>query len=154
MLRATLFIGFCFLCAQYAFAQDTAEYGAAAANAGTVVQNAPRPAPDLQSSATHLPVKTGPAPQEVNRKEFEDNAGAKAGKIFFRSAPNGADVFLNDLLIGQTPLLVLLAPGKYRVYMRGPREESGRRDIGVLPSRTETVSINLSQKYPAAVSIR
>ena len=97
---------------------------------------------------------TGPSPEEVNRKSFEDRAGEAAGKLLLRSVPNGAEVFVNDLLVGRTPLLMIMAPGKYEIDMRGPRQESGHRTAGVMPKETETIAINLSQRYPAKISTR
>jgi PEGA domain len=110
--------------------------------------------PASQSSSPYLPARTGPPPDEVNRKDFEDNAGEKAGKLFFRSVPSGAEIFLNDLLVGRTPLLMVVAPGKYKIDMRGSREESGHSTVGVMPKETQTVVINLNQKYPANVTMR
>jgi hypothetical protein len=98
--------------------------------------------------------RTGPSPEEVNRKGFEDNAGQTAGKLLLRSVPSGADIFVNDLLVGHTPLLMVIAPGKYEIEMRGPRQESGHSTAGVMPKETETVVINLNQRYPAKISTR
>src|SRR5215472_7901638 len=101
MTRAIALIGFvsC-LCAYGAQAQDIAEYSSSVARSGMAAGGSARPAsgPPPQNSA-HLPVRTGPPPDEVNRKQFEQNAGPRAGKLLFRSAPSGADIFLNDLLV-------------------------------------------------------
>ena len=105
-------------------------------------------------SSPHLVARTGPPPDEVNRKDFEDNAGEKAGKLLLRSVPTGADIFVNDRLVGRTPLLMVVAPGKYKIDMRGPREGFGHSTVGVMPKETETVVINLSQRYPISVSSR
>lgn len=110
--------------------------------------------PSSSASSPHLMARSGPPPDEVNRKDFEDNAGGRAGKLLLRSVPAGAEVFINDLLVGRTPMLMVIAPGKYRVEMRGPREESGHSSIGVLPKETQTVLINLNQRYPTTVSAR
>lgn len=105
-------------------------------------------------SSAHLMARTGPPPDEVNRKDFEDNAGNQAGKLLLRSVPAGAEIFINDRLVGRTPLLMVVAPGKYSVDMRGPRLESGHSNIGVMPKETQTMLINLNQRYPASVSAR
>ena len=67
---------------------------------------------------------------------------------------SGAEIFIDDLLVGRSPLLIVIAPGKYTIDMRGPRQESGRSTVGVMPSETQTVVINLNEKYPTSVTIR
>jgi hypothetical protein len=112
------------------------------------------PSSAKQSASPHLVATDGPPPDVANRKEFEDNAGEKAGKLLLRSVPTGADVFVNDLLVGQTPLLIVIAPGAYKVEMRGGRDESGRATAGVMPKQTSTVAIELKQRYPSSISLR
>lgn len=107
-----------------------------------------------QAASPHLMARTGPPLDELNRKDFEDNAGDRAGKLLLRSAPAGAEIFINDRLVGSTPLLMVIAPGKYSIDMRGPRLESGHSNIGVMPKETQTVLINLNQRYPTSVSAR
>jgi hypothetical protein len=47
---------------------------------------------------------------------------------------------------------MVVAPGRYKIDLRGPREESGHQTVGVMPKETETVVINLNQRYPGVVS--
>ena len=120
--------------------------------------NPPKPSNSPSSSAEpnaspHILEHKGPPPDEVNRKEFEDNAGAKGGKLLLRSVPTGADVFVNDLLVGRTPLLMVIAPGRYKIEMRGARDDSGRANVGVMPNETRTVAIELKQRYPSSISL-
>jgi hypothetical protein len=91
---------------------------------------------------------------EKNRQDFADNAGEKAGKLLLRSVPSGAEIFINDLFVGRTPQLMVIAPGKYNIDMRGPRQESEHSTVGVMPKETQTVLVRLNQKYPASVPIR
>ena len=140
-------------------AQDIAEAAALTSHSSIVASGAKAPShtissPEKQSASPHLMARTGPSPEEVNRKGFEDNAGQTAGKLLLRSVPSGADIFVNDLLVGHTPLLMIIAPGKYEIEMRGPRQESGHSTAGVMPKETETVVINLNQRYPAKISTR
>jgi hypothetical protein len=140
-------------------AQDIAESAALTSHSSVVASGAKAPShtiasPEKQNVSPHLIAHTGPSRDEVNRKGFEDNAGETAGKLLLRSVPSGADVFVNELLVGHTPLLMVIAPGKYEIDMRGPRQESGHSTAGVLPKETETVVINLSQRYPAKISTR
>jgi hypothetical protein len=153
-----------------ACAQATAEAASATATTSTAVHAAkspsisfPTPAASPSSLATsagpsqsspHLMARTGPPPDEVNRKDFEDNAGDKAGKLLLRSVPTGAEIFLNNRLVGRTPLLMMVAPGKYQIEMRGPRETSGKSTVGVMPRETQTVVIKLNQEYPTSITLR
>lgn len=137
--------------------QDIAE-SAMATSHSTVAASGMKPfttpGPAPQSTSAHLMARMGPPADEVNRKDFEDNAGENAGKLLLRSAPSGAQIFVNDLLVGRTPLLMVVAPGKYKIEMRGARQESGHSSVGVMPKETQTVVINLSQRYPSTVSVR
>lgn len=102
-------------------------------------------------SAAFMIAPKGPPPAEVNLKKLEENAGPEGGKLLLRSIPNGADVFINSRLIGQTPMLVVVAPGKYKVEMRGARQEFGTKTVGLIPKGTQTVVIELKQRYPSQV---
>lgn len=157
--KALAIVGLLTVCAQNSRAQDLAEAAAAKSNSAIISQSSKAIAstlasPAKQSSSPHLLERTGPSPSEINRRNFEDNAGENASKLLLRSVPSGAEIFVNDLLVGQTPLLMIIAPGKYDVAMRGPRDESGRTTIGVLPKETQNVLINLKQRYPASISTR
>jgi len=140
-------------------AQDIAESAAVTSHSSTIANTAKVPShatakPEKEIPSPHLTVPTGPSPEEVNRKSFEGRAGETAGKLLLRSVPSGAEVFVNDLPVGRTPLLMIIAPGKYEIDMRGPRQESGHMTAGVMPKETETIAINLSQRYPAKISTR
>lgn len=139
-------------------AQATAEAGMMDSYSGVAAQSAKPPSLIMASSAPpskspHLMARTGPPLDEVNRRDFEDNAGEKAAKLLLRSVPSGAEIFINDLLVGRTPLLMVIAPGKYKIEMRGPRQELGHSTVGVMPKETQTVVINLNQRYPTSIAI-
>jgi PEGA domain len=102
----------------------------------------------------NLVAPVGPPPDEANRNRLEQHAGRQAGKLLLRSVPSGAEIFVNHLFVGHTPLLMFVAPGKYDIDMRGPREDSGHRTVGVVPKETQSVVIDLNQRYPSSVSIR
>ena len=112
------------------------------------------PNPTKQTPSPHMLERSGPPPDEVNRKEFEDNAGVNAGKLFLRSVPTGADVFVDGLLVGKAPLLIVIAPGPYKIEMRGSRDDSGHANVGVMPKETRAVTIELKQRYPSSISLR
>ena len=153
-----LLLSLLLLGASWTQAQTMAESAAASSQSGMAGQGGKAslvmPDPQKQAKSPHLFAENGPPPDEVNRKEFEQNAGEKAGRLLLRSAPSGADVFINDRIVGRTPLFMIIAPGKYKVDMRGPRGDHGHAVVGLMPKETQTVVINLSQRYPSAVSIR
>lgn len=177
--RAALLLTLIGLVSSYAHGQAAAEAGVLSTNSGMSIigsqtnsdlksatedfggsifdepsrhSSAGSPQPSSKGGALIAP--SGPPPDEVNRKKFELLAGKDAGRVLFRSIPNGANIFVNHLIVGRTPLLLFLAPGKYEVDMRAPRQETGTRDVGVMPKETQTVEIDLNQRYPSSVSIR
>ena len=140
-------------------AQDLAESAGLTSHTTMATRNAKPPSfatasPVNQQTSPHILARTGPPVEETNRKAFQDNAGEKAGKLLLRSVPSGAEIFIDDLLVGRSPLLIVIASGKYTIDMRGPRQESGRSTVGVMPNETQTIVINLNEKYPTSVTIR
>jgi PEGA domain len=139
--------------------QDAAESALMKSNSTIAAQSAKAPARTSANavspaSSPYLAARTGPPPDEVNRKDFEANAGTDACKLLLRSVPTGAEVFINDRLVGRTPLLILMAPGKYTIDMRGSHQESGHSAVGLMPKQTLTIAIDLKQRYPTSISIR
>lgn len=139
--------------------QAAAEAGAATSSSSIAASGAKAaPIPDVnpqqQGSSPHLLARQGPPPDETNRKAFEESAGKDAGKLLMRSTPTGAQVFVNGRLVGRAPLLLILAPGKYKIEMRGQRREYGERTVGLLPNATQDVALTLSPLYPTRVSTR
>src|SRR5216684_3027137 len=118
MWNASLVLLLMFLAPHSALAQDAAEAAAATSSSGIAASGAkaaPLPGINPQpSSSPHLVAREGPAPDELNRKEFEESAGRDAGKLLMRSTPTGAQVFVNGRMVGKAPLLLILAPGKYK----------------------------------------
>jgi hypothetical protein len=139
--------------------QAAAEAAAATSSSGVTASGAKGASirdvnPQPQSSSPHLLARQGPAPDEMNRKAFEEGAGKDAGKLLMRSTPTGAQIFVNGRLVGRAPLLLILAPGKYKVEMRGQRRDYGERSVGLLPHETQDVALTLSPLYPIRVSTR
>ena len=54
-------------------------------------------------------------------------------------------------IVGKTPLLLVLAPGKYEVEMRGARGETGKSTVDLLPRETRELLVKLHSLYPARV---
>ncbi len=58
------------------------------------------------------------------------------------------------MFVGHAPLLLIVAPGKYQVELRGQRMEYGARTVDLLPGETRTISLTLSARYPTHASVR
>ena len=138
-------------------AQAIAEAAGATSVSATAV-GAVKPAmvPNLPGTAAstsqHLIASAGPPPQEVNVREFQEKAGKDASKVLLRATPAATQIWVNGKIVGKTPLLLVLAPGKYEVEMRGARGESGKSTVALLPHETREVLVKLHSLYPALVT--
>lgn len=151
-------------------AQDTVEYGSAAASsaaksasiskvlkpATAIMPSASKPAPanTSKTASSYLTIPIGPPADVVNRMALEKKAGKDAAKMLLRSTPSGARVWVNGEFVGSTPLLLIVPPGKYRVRMADSRLDSAQQELGVLPHETREITLPLKVRYPASVSIR
>ena len=124
-------------------------------SAGTVAA-APTglPASLPMSNPAYLATPDGPPADYLNRKALEQRAGKDASKLLLQSVPTDSRIYIDGVLIGRTPLLLMVAPGKYKVEIRGQREEFGRRDIDLSPNETKQVAIPLALRYPGSVSVQ
>ena len=103
------------------------------------------------SGSQHLIASAGPPPQETNVRDFQAKAGKDAGKLLLRATPVATQIWVNGKIVGKTPLLLVLAPGKYDVEMRGARGESGKTTVDLLPRETREVELKMHSLYPARV---
>lgn len=139
-------------------AQAVAEAAAATAVSGSVSTQAstvvwPQKAiSGTQNAFAHLAAPSGPPSEVTNRQALEKRAGKDACKLLLRSQPTGAQVWVDGAFVGNTPLLLLVAPGKYQVQMRGQRLESARQVVGLLPHESQDVELKLAIRYPLRVT--
>jgi hypothetical protein len=110
--------------------------------------------PKTQAKSPYITASDGVPVDEVNRKALEEHAGPEGGKLLVRSVPSGARVFVDDNYVGHTPLLLIVAPGKYRIQMQGPGEESGEKTVDLSPKETREVALTLTARYPNHVAAR
>jgi len=103
------------------------------------------------SSSPHLIASAGPPPEETNRKSLEASAGKDAGKLLLRATPVEGQIWIDGKIVGKTPLLLVLAPGKYQIEMRASRGQTGRRSVDLLPHETRELAVKLDQLYPGRV---
>jgi hypothetical protein len=106
----------------------------------------------LSSSSPHLIASAGPPPEETNRKSLEASAGKDAGKLLLRATPVEGQIWVDGKVVGKTPLLLVLAPGKYQIEIRGSRGQTGKRSVDLLPHETRELAVKLDQLYPGRVT--
>lgn len=124
----------------------------AAATSGAKPAVIPKLPGATASGTQHLIASAGPPPQETNVREFQAQAGKDAGKVLLRATPTQAQIWVNGKIVGKTPLLLVLAPGKYQVEMRGARGETGKSTVALLPHETRELVVKLHSLYPARVN--
>lgn len=107
--------------------QAAAEYGGAFATAGVSDAGAGKP------TSAHLPMRSVEDIVGANRRALDARAGKDAAKLILRSAPNSAWVRIDGKAAAKTPLLLIVAPGVYKVEMEGAQMESGRSEVHLLP---------------------
>ena len=144
---------------RYATAQATASSAGAVSRTevtysvmgGTASSGTP---PQGQNKSPHIADPGGPPADEVNRKALEPRAGSSGGKLLLRSLPDRAQVFVDGAYVGRTPLLLIVAPGKYNIEMRGQREATGKRTVEMAADETQEIALTLTPRYPDHVAAR
>ena len=94
--------------------------------------------------------------QDANRRALEQRAGKDAAEISLKSAPAKAIVRIDGKPVGQTPLLISLAPGDYKLEMEGPRMELGKQLLKVVPNERREIELPLSAppRYPSHIELQ
>ena len=162
LFRYTLLLAFCgFVAMSCAQAQSVAEYGSsvsrsggAAAGAKVVKPDLPQPATAAASASVHMPVRTGESVAGANCRTLQQRAGPDGAKVALRSVPDHAQVWIDGLFVGATPLDLTLAPGRHLVEMRDATSEMVRQQIELQPKQSREVLSTLKPRYPDKVSLR
>jgi hypothetical protein len=145
-------------------AQSAAESAGASSVASATTASQPnQPKPNGSATGTnaagdsskpqHVAAPSGPPPEVLNRQALEQHAGKNACKLLLRSTPNAAQVFVDGAFVGESPLLLIVSPGKYQIEMRGRRLEFGERAVDLLPRETREVALSLTSRYPTRVTV-
>ena len=100
----------------------------------------------------HLAAPLGSPSDLPNRQALEQHAGKNACKLLLHSTPAAARVFVDGAFVGNSPLELVVAPGKYQIEMRGQRLDSARRVVDLHPRETRDVAISLTERCPAHVT--
>lgn len=139
-----------------AAAQATAEYAGATSKVAATATKAETAAKAEAKTEkfTHLPIRTNEVPDVTNRRALEERAGPDAGQLMLRSVPSKAQVRIDGKVVGNTPLLLILAPGSYRVEIESERMDHARREVDLLPREKREVLLSLEPRYPSHVRLR
>lgn len=157
-----------FLSARPAAAQATVEYGHAVTGASTGLAGVGKKinsalSPSKKPSSVLVPDKqpegvtgTENSPADANRRALEKGAGQNAATLSLKSVPAKAEVRIDGKPVGQTPLLMSLAPGAYKVEMEGPRMEFGKQQLNLGPKETREIELRLSAapRYPTHIQLQ
>jgi hypothetical protein len=138
-------------------ASETAATSSVAGASSSEAKSVPLPATSTGghvNGSAHLNAGSGPTTAALNRRILERQAGRDAGKLLLRSEPSGAQAWIDGLFIGKTPVLLLLAPGKHRMEIHGPRQKFAAGVLELLPRETRDVAMNLTVRYPTNVIVR
>ena len=91
---------------------------------------------------------------ESNRRALESKAGTDAARLLIRSYPSQAQVWIDDKPVGATPLLLIVPAGKYKIELRGTRDELATQQVALLPKESREVAVKLQLRYPTRVTSR
>lgn len=143
-----------------AYAQDAVEAaGATSYSATATFSMKPPKVPSMPTPASkpapspHLIVGSTPPSEETNRAALEKNAGTEACKLLVRSTLPDSRIWMNGKPVGKAPLLLVVPPGKYLVEVQGPRAERNQSVVALLPRETRELTIKLTERYPARVTL-
>jgi hypothetical protein len=132
--------------------QSSAAPAAASVQAKPDAQTTPATTAQDPANPQHLAAPLGPPSEVVNRQALEQQAGMNACKLLLRSTPSTAQVFVDGAFVRNSPLELVLAPGKYQIEMRAQRQDSARRLVDLLPRETRDVALSLKARYPTHVT--
>src|SRR5580700_2249748 len=133
--------------------QSTAATSAASVQAKPDAPATPANTVEDPAKPQHLAPPLGPPPDLANRQALEQHAGKNACKLLLRSTPNAAQIYVDGAFVGESPLLLIVSPGKYQIEMRGRRLEFGERAVDLLPRETREVALSLTSRYPTRVTV-
>jgi hypothetical protein len=131
---------------------DSASAGAA--TAATKVIPVPSPRPGTNNKSPYIPTREGPPQDEMNRKALEQRAGKDAAKLLLQSVPSDSAIYIDGMFVGRTPLLLIVPPEKYKVEMRGKREEFGEYLIELSPNEAQRLTLTLALRYPTSITVQ
>jgi hypothetical protein len=85
-----------------------------------------------------------PAPDAAFRED-RDEARADAGSVTIASDPPGADIYVDEKFVGQTPSTIHLVSGPHRIEVKSRGKQSWERNLEVLKDSQLTLHPVLEQ---------
>ena len=135
-------------------AQSAVEYGSLTSKAAVAASRAKLPdlkltlpTPASGARSPHLPAPSGEPDAATNRLALQQRAGPDAAEILLRSVPDHAQVWIDALFVGTTPLELKLAPGHHRVLMRASDMKDGHEEVELVGKQTRQVVLSLKSRY-------
>ena len=171
--HALAFLVFATVAGSLAYGQAAAEYGAGMSGLATSISGTNLmknvKVPDLPTGNSSVIMSKPTANAEANskyifdsmkqgsvaanREALEQAAGKDAAKLMLRSNPTDAFVKINGKIVGKTPILLVVPPGRYDVTLDGKRMDHAEQKIDLLPKETREFLIPLKQQFPTEVMI-
>jgi PEGA domain len=80
-------------------------------------------------------------------KSSDKNPSANSD-VIFQSVPGGAEIYLNDKLIGMTPTRLSLSAGEYKVKFRKTGYKEYQKEFVLFPRSDITIAAEMDQESP------
>jgi PEGA domain-containing protein len=100
-----------------------------------------------QSSEASSPGPTDSSEKSDATKSPDKNASANSD-VIFQSVPEGAEIYLNDKLIGMTPTRLSLAAGEYKVKFRKAGYKEYQKQFMLFPRSDITIGTEMDKESP------
>jgi hypothetical protein len=97
-----------------------------------------------QADGNSHPTASGSEVEPAAKPSPKDETGNS--DVIFQSIPEGAEIYLNDKLIGMTPTRLSLSPGEYRVAFRKAGYKEYRREFALFPRSDVTVVTEMDKE--------
>jgi hypothetical protein len=96
--------------------------------------------------APTVPLVTSNSEATLEGFKAGQKEAAGSSNLLVQSAPEGAEIYLNDQLVGMTPSRISLAAGQYRVVLRKLGFKEYQREFVILQNSDLTVSKELDHE--------
>jgi len=104
--------------------------------------------PEREIQFEHLQWMTYPGFVAVlrdNKLETFETSGTGATKVTVQSDPAGAEIYLDEQLVGSTPSILAVAPGKHAFRLRAAGRADWSRQVNVLTGSDITLAATLDK---------
>jgi hypothetical protein len=109
-------------------------------------------ATELQKSQYHVanpPASAGPEDKKEVAKEKEPKKVEPGNSdVIFQSVPEGAEIYLNDKLIGMTPTRLSLSAGEYKIKFHKTGYKEFQKEFVLFPHSDITVATEMDKESP------